>query len=89
MESEKGGDHAARHGVTFDEAKSVFCDQNAPVIADPKSPAPPSGVSCLAVPPWRSKKRSMNGIPREVSFRAVFAPVEPHAVVTGQMPHAT
>jgi hypothetical protein len=36
----------------------------------------------------------MNGIPgevffRAVFFRAVFAPVEPHAVVTGQMPHAT
>jgi hypothetical protein len=25
----------------------------------------------------------------EVLFSAVFAPVEPHAVVTGQMPHAT
>ena len=35
------------------------------------------------------KNRLMNGIPGEVFFRAVFAPVEPHAVVTGQMPHAT
>jgi hypothetical protein len=49
---------------------------------------PPLRVSCLAVPPWRFKNRSMNGTPGEVSFRAVFAPVEPHAVVTGQMPHA-
>jgi hypothetical protein len=40
-------------------------------------------------PPWRFKNRFMNGIPGEVFFRAVFAPVEPHAVVTGQMPHAT
>jgi hypothetical protein len=44
--------------------------------------------SCLAVPPWRSKNRSMNGIRGEASFRAGFAPVEPHAAVTGQMPHA-
>jgi hypothetical protein len=42
----------------------------------------------LAVPPWRFKNRFMIGIPGEVFFRAVFAPVEPHAVVTGQMPHA-
>ena len=31
----------------------------------------------------------MDEIRGEVIFRAVFAPVEPHAVVTGQMPHAT
>jgi hypothetical protein len=35
------------------------------------------------------KNRLMNGIPRDVSSRALFVPVEPHAVVTGQMPHAT
>jgi hypothetical protein len=28
------------------------------------------------------KNRFMNQIPGEASFRAVFAPVEPHAVVT-------
>ena len=50
---------------------------------------PPPRVSCLAVPPWRFKNRFMNGIPGVVYFRAVFAPVEPHAVVTRQMPHAT
>jgi hypothetical protein len=46
-------------------------------------------VSCLAVPPWRFKNRFMNGTPGEVSFRAVFALIMPHAVVSGQMPHAT
>lgn len=31
----------------------------------------------------------MNVIPGDASFSAAFAPLEPHAVVTGQMPHAS
>jgi hypothetical protein len=38
-------------------------------------------------PSWVN--RFMNGIPGVISFSAVFAPVEPHADVAGQIPFAT
>ena len=58
----------------------MFCDQDALKVTNPKSLAQlDPRVSCLAVPPWRLKDRFMNGILGEVSFRAVFAPVDLHA----------
>ena len=38
-----------KQGVTFEEVKSVFCDQDAPVIPDPKSPTPHN----TAFPDWQ------------------------------------
>jgi uncharacterized protein len=37
-DTRKASENHRKHGVTFDEAKSAFLDENARVIADPEHP---------------------------------------------------